>query len=388
MNPEFQKLLDITLTDGFLNEKERNVLRKKGEAMGMSADEVDIIIDARLFEINRDKKAGEPVDKSKCPKCGEQLTGVSVVCPSCNFITNNNETEGYTTADKQNFLIDEERQHTSLQADMRKLNKVASKIKTAKAEGFGKVIKSGILIFISSGLYIIYKKFIKKETLFDRYEKATKRYVTEFSLLSYDMTKKYENSTSVLGEVKGIDTELSELSNKRNRQANITGLFTFATIGVIIFLVLRVPKPQSGPASSATTEVSRESPEEKTERHIKMGRISEAKKSMALMEDGAKRDEFFIKVRDLEIDSLAGAHDYIGALKLARTIKNNDPFENEMERKVDDIVEKQVEYLSDEHRFKEAREAMKMASYPKSSSLEVSINLDEMIYKDSKKTKR
>ena len=47
MNPEIEKLIKEYLTDGIISEKERKVLLRKAEAMGLDVDEVDLYIDAQ-----------------------------------------------------------------------------------------------------------------------------------------------------------------------------------------------------------------------------------------------------------------------------------------------------------------------------------------------------
>ena len=86
----------------------------------------------------------------------------------------------------------------------------------------------------------------------------------------------------------------------------------------------------------------------------------------------------------MEIDSLTNANDFSGALKLASTISQNGKNTEELESAVDNIVRKQVEYLYKQHKYDEAFEASKLASYNMRSYLETSIKLYQSIYKSSK----
>ena len=49
---ELQALIDQYLTDGVLTEKERAVILKKGEGMGLDRDEIDLYLDAEVQKID------------------------------------------------------------------------------------------------------------------------------------------------------------------------------------------------------------------------------------------------------------------------------------------------------------------------------------------------
>ncbi|MEY5132707.1 MAG: hypothetical protein RLZZ198_711 [Bacteroidota bacterium] len=46
---KLEKLIDLALADGNLSEKERDVLRKKASEFGVDQDELEMVIEARLF---------------------------------------------------------------------------------------------------------------------------------------------------------------------------------------------------------------------------------------------------------------------------------------------------------------------------------------------------
>ncbi len=50
MHPEIEKLIELSMVDGQISEKERNVIVKKGQALGISEDEIDITLDALLYK--------------------------------------------------------------------------------------------------------------------------------------------------------------------------------------------------------------------------------------------------------------------------------------------------------------------------------------------------
>lgn len=92
-----EHLIDMALADGELTEKEKQVLFKKAEAMGIDLDEFEMVLDARLFEKQKAIQAPQPVaagaapksdkygDVKKCPSCGAMIVSFSTRCPDCGY---------------------------------------------------------------------------------------------------------------------------------------------------------------------------------------------------------------------------------------------------------------------------------------------------------------
>lgn len=105
-------LIDATIADGQLTDKERQVLTRKARAFGVDADEFEVYLAGRLFERQRELRDDELLNQqlqqraarlavpaappppaastardhaplSKCPACKEPLSGLSHVCPAC-----------------------------------------------------------------------------------------------------------------------------------------------------------------------------------------------------------------------------------------------------------------------------------------------------------------
>ena len=98
-NPQLEKLIDLALADGELTEKEKQVLFKKAEAMGVDLDEFEMVLDARLYEHNKATNI-QPVsatgavaapssnkfgDVKKCPACGAMIQSFTTKCPECGY---------------------------------------------------------------------------------------------------------------------------------------------------------------------------------------------------------------------------------------------------------------------------------------------------------------
>lgn len=88
MHPEIEKLIDLALADGQVTEKERNVILKKAAELGVDADEVEMVLDAKLHQkLVKNKVSNKIEDIKKCPSCGNVISGLSKTCV-CGYVIN------------------------------------------------------------------------------------------------------------------------------------------------------------------------------------------------------------------------------------------------------------------------------------------------------------
>ena len=81
---ELQALIDQYLTDGVLTDKERAVILKKAEGMGLDHDEIDLYLDAEVQKIDQATDAAVRKQKGKtCPYCGGSVPQLADKCPHC-----------------------------------------------------------------------------------------------------------------------------------------------------------------------------------------------------------------------------------------------------------------------------------------------------------------
>lgn len=81
---ELQALIDQYLTDGVLTDKERAVILKKAEGMGIDRDEIDLYLDAEVQKIDQATDAAARRQKGKtCPYCGGSIPQLADKCPHC-----------------------------------------------------------------------------------------------------------------------------------------------------------------------------------------------------------------------------------------------------------------------------------------------------------------
>jgi len=98
MNTEIEKLIDLALADGQITEKERGVIINKALALGVDQDEVEMILDARLHQLQNSQilPNKEKVGNIKtCPACGSSVKAFQLKCESCDHEFQNTKIEGY-----------------------------------------------------------------------------------------------------------------------------------------------------------------------------------------------------------------------------------------------------------------------------------------------------
>lgn len=93
-NKQLEQLINAALADGQLTEKEKQILYKKAQSFGIDLDEFEMVLDARLVEIEKaeKEKSAQSAPKSnklgdirKCPACGAIVQAYQVRCPECGY---------------------------------------------------------------------------------------------------------------------------------------------------------------------------------------------------------------------------------------------------------------------------------------------------------------
>jgi len=81
---ELNELIQEYLTDGVLTDKERQVILRKAEGMGLDRDEIDLYLDAQVQKIDQATDAVVRRQKGKtCPYCGAPIPQLADKCPEC-----------------------------------------------------------------------------------------------------------------------------------------------------------------------------------------------------------------------------------------------------------------------------------------------------------------
>ncbi len=100
-NEKLEQLIDAALADGELTEKEKQILFKKAQAMDIDLDEFEMVLDARLFKLQKEQsqaqvlsapKSNKYGDVKKCPACGAIAETFKTTCSECGYTFTNVET--------------------------------------------------------------------------------------------------------------------------------------------------------------------------------------------------------------------------------------------------------------------------------------------------------
>ena len=99
-NEKIENLIKAALADGVLTEKEKQILFKKAHELGIDLDEFEMVLDAKLYEVQeaekqRRAKAAPKSDKyadvKKCPACGTIIPPNTKVCHGCGMVFSNEQ---------------------------------------------------------------------------------------------------------------------------------------------------------------------------------------------------------------------------------------------------------------------------------------------------------
>ena len=87
-NAELENLIELALADGVLTDKEKAVLYKKAQTLGIDTDEFEMVLEGKLhLKQQEDTQKSKETQKKdiayKCPNCGEPLRSFELICSAC-----------------------------------------------------------------------------------------------------------------------------------------------------------------------------------------------------------------------------------------------------------------------------------------------------------------
>ena len=100
---ELENLIQATIADGKLTEKEKAALVKRAQNEGVDLDELEIYIDSLMqqraqesyVQIEKETVSHEKLRKGNvCPHCNTPIPPMTKICPECGRAVNANETSG------------------------------------------------------------------------------------------------------------------------------------------------------------------------------------------------------------------------------------------------------------------------------------------------------
>jgi len=239
MHPEIEKLIDLALADGQITEKERNVILKKAEALGLDIEEVEMTLDGRLHQLDASKpKQKEKVGNIKtCPACGAPVKTMALNCSDCGHEFSN------TNANSTSVKFDAE----------------LTRIRNEYMENGRKAGKSDLLLngnFERSVLPGFIKNFPvpnTKEDLFEMLSFMSSKVIsssdTENEEINAYQAKALEIITKlslmpniephVLNRMKEIEAQMKKVKSKNARNLWLQIIFTF---GLVYFIYAFIAK--------------------------------------------------------------------------------------------------------------------------------------------------
>jgi ribosomal protein L32 len=352
MNTELENLVDIAIIDGYITDKEKEVLLRKAVAMGFDVDELEMILEGKLYELN---KTSMP-SVNKCLSCGEIISGLSKVCPSCKYVQNT-----------ETFM-----ESGTLQESFARLEADISFLKIVRKPDTLNVANSIFKIIFTGGLYILYKKLVKREHLFDSYAEINEKTITETDAQAESMRRKYGADPKIAAAINELITDRDKVINKRRSADRISAITTLAIMGITVFLITWAVK-------SSRTRHEPGTPEENVERLIEQKKIGKAKEAAIGLTDGQPKTAYLNRIRLLEVDSLTQAGNYNGALNLVNLMDSGLYDTEKRESIIDTIIKREVIELIKQKEFKKAKQRAELGSYYIESTLMDQIKLAEKI---------
>jgi len=211
---QLEKLIEMALLDGVITEKERKVLLKKAQEMGVDLDEFEMVLEARLYKVKESKQKKEPINK--CPNCGDIISGLTQICASCDYILQK------STIDSDNV--------SNLHETIQKIENLIIDIKTCPKPSFVSRLKLIFLTYITFGLYLVYRRIFKEKSLDNLIAKCDKE---KRQIQIY-----YGDDKKVKLLIEELDLEIKDTKehhHKMRAKANI-GCFTIVAILVLFFI--------------------------------------------------------------------------------------------------------------------------------------------------------
>ena len=88
-NEQIEALIEAALADGKITEKEKQILFKRAQSMGIDLDEFEMFLNAKLIQLQKAESSAQKSNKfgdlRKCPACGSLLGSFKMVCPECGY---------------------------------------------------------------------------------------------------------------------------------------------------------------------------------------------------------------------------------------------------------------------------------------------------------------
>lgn len=347
---EFEKLISLALVDGLITDRERMILREKGISMGLSADEVDVILDARQYETGKSSPAIS--NTNKCASCGELLDEDDYTCPSCDAMIEWPKEEWELDIEKEKKNYSERETISSIVKEIEYTfikNNNKNYYDTGSYPAF-----NWILVFITGGLYLIVLLIRKRsKVLFNPYSEVNNSF--EKTIKNYtDRLEKFSKNAEIKTAISEINKQVVLISRRRTLTAVANSFMEGLACALIIFGIYKL--------YDISLATDKKSPAAENDIEEYYGALKDTLPSKALKyylklpKEEQTTDKYY-NVLNTEIDSLMQAENYEMALTKANLLPSdygNNNYDKERSYRVDKALSGLIPELIENKEFEKA----------------------------------
>jgi hypothetical protein len=224
MHPEIEKLIDLAIADGQITDKERKVILKKANELGVDTDEIEMILDGKLHQLEASKpKQKEKIGNIKsCPACGSSAKSMDIVCSECGHEFQNKKANKSIT-DLIEKLEKEDNKHYDFDSDRsEKKAKIISQFPIPQT-------KEDILEFLSYSFPFI------ENTNLDRDEKSAWKTKARQALMKGKIAS--SNDALYNNLINEYDAKMNIIATEEKKEEKKEGIMLFFALPFLFFLV-------------------------------------------------------------------------------------------------------------------------------------------------------
>ncbi len=233
MKKELELLINYAIADGIITEKEREILRKKAVEMGVDPDEVEMVLEGRLGEkIQRENFNALKSQMRKCPNCGDVIPITSGVCPSCNFVFDNQGKDIKLLSDLDKLYVDisESKKIPGLLLNLLLLFMLLALWCYSVVVGNGLYITLAVLLTLGYLAYIFFSRIRVRENEKWSVEELRGKFNTSLT-----------NAKYVYSKDKKISDRIATIERRANQEFKLRNLIKYSFLVVIaLFGILSV----------------------------------------------------------------------------------------------------------------------------------------------------
>jgi len=291
MNAELEKLIDLALADGVLTDKERQVLAKKAETLGVDTDEFEMVLEARLHLRQKAGTSSKQKDNIiKCPSCNDIVPALSKVCPSCGFVIDAKKSSSESEKGLEDLISDIEDNlveiksvnPTNIFTTLFHHSYISLPILSVIMFVIGFRLQSAVGL-LGLVLAFISWRLIKKKMKEDKGDEDK----PTFNNLKATFEKHSRTANTLFGENKKVKLLLEELNNElssidaKRKKGKTTEYIFYGIITLITVGVFFIPQSKNKYESEAELKSAESSLIIKAEGLIKEDKISEVNQMLS-----------------------------------------------------------------------------------------------------------